>query len=72
MDEVTTEEIDCPECFSKCWMCSDYKHQHGPRGSKLPPQGGAPRCKVENHDKPCPMCGGSKKVVRTVVYERTT
>ncbi len=67
------QQIDCPRCHEKCGWCSDYRWMHGTM--RLPNMTGRKnsRCTIPNMDpegEGCPLCGGSRKVWRTISYQR--
>lgn len=60
--------VQCPRCYEQCGWCSDPRWMHG----TLKLSGSRKTCGVPGYEPEgddCPMCGGSKSVVRTVTYE---
>lgn len=67
-DYSTSKQVDCPRCMQACGWCSDPRWMHAVL--KLP--GSKRRCTVSGYEPEgdaCPLCAGSKKVWRSVVYE---
>jgi hypothetical protein len=60
--------VPCPRCHEACGWCSDYRFMHGQMN--LP--GIRRKCTIEamRPDPVCAMCGGDRRVVATVRYER--
>lgn len=68
-----SKEVECPRCFEQCGWCGDYRHMHGTL--RLPAVQGRknthcdiPAMIPEGDD--CPLCAGSRRVMRTITYER--
>jgi hypothetical protein len=60
--------VQCPRCYEQCGWCSDPRFMHG----QLKLSGSRKKCTVAGYEPEgdgCPMCGGSKTVVRTITYE---